>query len=89
MEENNKTGLHKLNLIDRKTLNITGIVKVNSSNPNNICLKLKESDIIISGANLNITNFNDNCIQIEGNVDSLKYSKQSQAKSSFFKRIFK
>lgn len=89
MEENIKIGLHKLNLVDRQTLNVTGVSKVISSNPNNICLKLKDSDLNIAGTNLNIAQFNDNSIEISGIIDTLKYSKLSSSKTGFFKRIFK
>lgn len=89
MEENIKTGLHKLNLVDRQTLSATGISKVNSSNPNCVSLKLKDTDLLINGTNLNIVHFNDNAIEIVGMIDTIKYSKQSQTKTGLFKRIFK
>lgn len=89
MEENIKTGLHKLSLVDRQTLTVNAVSKVISSNTNCVVLKLKESDIIISGSNLNIGHFNDNIIEITGIVDNIKYTKQSQTKTGLFKRIFK
>lgn len=89
MEENIKTGLHKLNLVDRQTLNVSGVSKVISSNPNSITLKLKDTDFLINGSNLNITHFSDNSIEITGTIDSMKYSKQSQTKTNLFKRVFK
>lgn len=89
MEENIKTGLHKLNLVDRQTLTISGLSKVISSNATCISVKLKDTDLIITGSNLNISHYNDNSIEITGTVDCLKYTKQSQNKTSFFKRIFK
>jgi len=87
MEEKNK--IHKLNLIDRKNLTISDIIKVISSNSNNIILKLKDSNLEIYGTNLSIINFYDNNIFIEGNFDSLKYSKKFKIKDNFLKRIFK
>lgn len=89
MEDKEKVGIHKINLIDRKNLNITGVIKVISSNSNIAVLKLKESNLEIHGCNLSIESFCDNIINLEGNIDSLKYSKQFKVKENFFKRIFK
>ncbi len=84
-----KIGSHKVFITDRENINITGVNKVVSSNQNQIVLNLKESDLIVLGTNLSIVEFNDNNIQITGTLDSLKYTKQSKNKESFFKRIFK
>ena len=79
----------ELNLLDRKSLSITGVLKVICSNSNNIILKLKETNFEIIGRDLSINSFNENNINIDGNIDSLKYSKKFKNKESFFKRIFK
>ena len=87
MEE--RVGIHKINLVDRTNIYITGVIKVLSSNNSSIILKLKESDLIINGNNLSIENFSDGNINICGTLDSLKYSKQTKIKENFLKRIFK
>ena len=87
MEE--KVGIHKLNLTDRNNINISGVLKVLSSNNNGIILKLKDSNLSLSGSELSIDSFSDGQILITGTLDSLKYSKTSKIKEGFFKRIFK
>ena len=84
-----KVGIHKLSLIDRNNINISGVVKVLSSNNNTVILKLKDTNLILSGSNLTIDNFSDGNILISGTLDSLKYSKTTKIKEGFFKRIFK
>lgn len=84
-----KVGIHKIFLTERNNINISGVIKVLSSNANQIILSLKETDLTINGTNLSIESFNDGNILITGTLDSLKYSKQSKVKENFFKRIFK
>lgn len=76
-----------LNLINRKTLNIEGIVEIIASNDNNITLKLKDTILTIYGSNINITklDINSGILQADGNFDSFKYGKSG----NIFKRIFK
>lgn len=85
----NKVCLHKLNLVDRNNINLSGVLKVLNSNSNGIILKLKDTNLSLSGSNLSIESFCDNQIFITGTLDQLKYSKTSKIKEGFFKRIFK
>lgn len=87
--EENKTLNSKLNLIDRKELSISGVIKVLSSNNNLISLKLSTTDLEIMGSNLTIKSFNENNISIEGLIDIIKYTKTSKKKECFIKRIFR
>ena len=87
--EEQKVGIHKINLIDRNNMLITGVLKVINSNNNSVILKLKDTDLIISGNNLSIESFTDCQINLTGTLDLLKYTKSSKIKESFFKRIFK
>lgn len=87
MEE--KKLLHKLNLMERKNLNLSGVEKVLSSNPSCISVKLNSTNLEIYGNELSITSFVDNNLEITGNVDILKYTKSSKQKDNIFKRIFK
>lgn len=87
--EEQKLGLHKINIVDRSAIVITGVKKVISSNQNTVVLKLKDSDLVLTGSNLSMENFIDNTINMTGTIDSIKYTKQSHIKESFFKRVFK
>lgn len=84
-----KVGIHKIFLTERNNINISGVIKVLSSNVNQITLCLKDTDLTINGTNLSIESFNDGNILITGTLDCLKYLKQSKVKENFFKRIFK
>lgn len=84
-----KVKIHKISLTERNNINISGVIKVLSSSANQICLNLKETDLVLLGTNLSIESFNDGNIFIVGTLDSLKYSKTSKQKENFFKRIFK
>lgn len=87
--EEQKIGLHKINITERNSVLISGVSKVISSNSNTVILKLKESDLAITGTNLCLENFIDNTINMTGTIDSIKYTKQSHSRESFVKRIFK
>ncbi|MGN1208110.1 MAG: YabP/YqfC family sporulation protein [Christensenellales bacterium] len=84
-----KVGIHKIGATERNNLNISGVMKVLSSNTNTIVLKLKETDLMVCGTNLSIESFVDGNILVLGTLDQLKYSKTSKNKEGFFKRIFK
>jgi len=87
--EEKKVLIHKLNLTDRKNLNITGVEKVISSNPTCIFVKLSNTDLEIHGSELCINGFIENNIEINGIIDNLKYTKTNKQKDNIFKRIFK
>lgn len=87
--EENKVGIHRINLLERNNITISGVIKVLSSNNSGIILKLKDSNLSIGGSELSIDSFNDGQILITGTLDSLKYSKSSKIKEGFLKRIFK
>lgn len=76
-----------LNLINRKSISIEGIVEIIASNDNNICLKLKDTLLNITGSNINIIklDISSGLLQAEGNFDSIKYGKSG----NIFKRLFK
>ena len=90
MENNSteKTKIHEsIELTNRKTLKMEGIIEVNSSSETLLSAKLKDTTITISGQNLKITRLDVNLglLDIEGNIDSIKYGKSG----SIFKRLFK
>ena len=84
--EKNKIN-ENLTLINRKSLKLEGIIEVNSSSDTLVSAKLKDTVISITGQNLHITRLDVNLgfLDIDGNVDSIKYGKNA----NIFKRIFK
>lgn len=85
----NRESVHKINLTARNNIIISGVVKVLSSNETSITLNLFDTNLSLFGTKFSIESFNDGVVQISGTLDSLKYSKQTRQKESFFKRIFK
>jgi len=95
MPENEKPGTvkmreHKLTLINRENLSITGLESVVSVNADMLVLKLSGEMLSITGTELHITKLDveQGMIELEGIVDSIKYS-TSQQKLSLLKRLFK
>lgn len=80
--------LHSLTLEEQKRLNLTGILNVDSFNEKEVCLKLAENTLHITGANLNVEKLNveDGTLSILGDISAIRYS---GAKQSIIKRIFK
>jgi len=82
----------KSNLVlnNRNELNITGIKKVRSTEPNLIVANLDNGNIIISGSNLSVgrLDIKEGVLELTGVVDSIKYSSQT-SKSFSLKNMFK
>lgn len=80
----------KVVLENRKLLTIYGATKVVSSTSTQAVVEVTESNIIISGSNLEVVKLNleDKEVEFSGEVNSIKYSTK-QEKTSFLKRIFK
>ncbi|MEJ6952136.1 sporulation protein YabP [Natronospora cellulosivora (SeqCode)] len=92
IEEKTNTGqkLHKLNLSNRKELEISGVQEVISFNEDKILLQTIQGILDIKGSELNIQNLNldDANIKVSGLIFSLIYS-DKQKEKSILKKIFK
>lgn len=89
IDEKEFTG--KIILTNRKELSLNGVQKVNSATENVVNLKCNQTDLIIQGSDLHIKKLDieQRFVEIEGQVDSMKYTKGSSKKNGFIKRIFK
>lgn len=78
----------KLELINRNTLNLSGVEKVYGANPSKIILKVCGSNMGVAGNNLTIDKLDTDAgnIMIVGQIDEIKYSAE---KKGILKRIFK
>jgi len=79
---------HKIICDARKTLQLTGVEKVESSNEVQIVCIVMNSPLVITGKNMHVKKLDveQGQVEIEGNIDSIKYQAERQ---NFFKRIFK
>jgi sporulation protein YabP len=86
----NPTTKSNLVLNNRNELNITGIKKVRSTEPNSVVANLDNGNVIINGSNLSVSRLDikEGVLELNGTVDSIKYSNQS-SKSFSLKNMFK
>ncbi len=79
---------HSLSMTDRKKISLTGVNKVESSNPTEVIMETCLGRLAICGSELKIDKFDvsDGNLTVAGNVDSIKYAAPKQ---SLLKRIFK
>ena len=81
---------HKVELDHLHAMSVTGVADVPTFTDKTVVIRLKGETLTVSGQNLSVKNLDvsDGKLQIEGQVNALKYS-SSAPPSSFAKRIFK
>ena len=84
---------HAISIVERKSINLTGVKKIDSFNSNEFLLDSNMGYITLKGSNLEIVKldtFQGN-VSIKGTINSLaytdKYSKQKE--ESIFNKLFK
>ena len=79
-----------LRLVNRNSLTISGIKKVTSFSPNQILLVALDTNMQITGKQLQTTKLDEENgeLVVEGIIDSIKWI-EKQEKISLLKRIFK
>lgn len=83
-----KNASHSFSVTDRKKATMTGIVKVDSSDSQELVLTSALGKLEIKGSELKITRFDEASgdLAFTGKIDGIKYV---QAKQPLVKRIFK
>lgn len=78
-------------MVGREKLNINGIKKIRSSEPEQIVLALENNSIVISGVNLTVTSANiaNGEIEILGLVNGIKYTNAAGKKKFSLKNMFR
>lgn len=93
MTERREDHTHKILLIDRKLLTVSGVKKVNSFDPKEVVLDTVKGGLIIKGQELGVKNLNleQTEVEIEGQIDLFQYSTSRSKASSkgVWERIFK
>lgn len=87
ISEQSKITNENIFLQNRKSIKIEGLVEILSTNDNNITLKMKDTNLLISGNNISITKLDiaTGILEAEGFFDNIKFGKSG----NIFKRIFK
>ena len=88
-----ETVSHAINIIERKSINLTGVKKIDSFNSNEFLLDSNMGYITLKGSNLEIVKldtFQGN-VSIKGTINSISYSDKynKQKEESVFNKLFK
>lgn len=80
----------QLVLKNRTNLTLSGVEKVYETNENKIQLKVSNSNLLITGENLNISRLDveSGNVSVEGKINELKYL-SNESKGNIFKKLFK
>lgn len=93
MEQKQEVGTHRLSLIGRKTLSLTGVKEVISFDAKEVILETVQGILLLRGDEMNVTRLlvEKGEVDLEGRIDSLVYTergKGSKRSESFAKRLF-
>ena len=88
-----ETVSHAINIIERKSISLSGVKKIDSFNSNEFLLDSNMGYITLKGSNLEIVKldtFQGN-VSIKGTINSISYSDKynKQKEDSVFNKIFK
>ena len=86
-----ENGKSDLTLLNRNQLNVSGVKKIKSSEPEQIVLILQDSALMICGANLSVASASIQTgeVSIGGLVKSLRYTGVSDKRKFSFKNMFR
>jgi len=93
MEQKQELGTHKLSLIGRKTLTLSGVKEVISFDAKEVILETVQGMLLLRGDEMNVTRLlvEKGEVDLEGRIDSLIYTergKGAKRSESFAKRLF-
>ena len=81
----------EIKIVDRKRINLTGIKKLISFNPQEFLIDSKLGTILLKGNNLELIRLDtsDGILSIKGIINSLNYMDENKKELSFIARLFK
>ena len=85
---------HNINIIGRKSINLTGIKKIDNFDEHEFLLETNMGNLLIKGEGLEIIKLDtyQGDVSIKGRIDSLTYTQNSNKKQkneSVFSKLFK
>ena len=96
MDKDNSIGSynHSINLLERKTLVITGVKKIDNFDNNHFLLDTSMGYMIVKGEELSLIKLDTLAghVSIKGNINSIEYIMENTKKNkeeSVFSRVFK
>ncbi len=80
---------HQILLQNKKSLTMTGVTRVDSTNETGLSVMIGDTPLDIVGENMHISKLDveKGIIELEGEINTIKYDKKS--KGNFVKRLFK
>ena len=90
LEEKQTSGTHKLTMLARKTLSLTGVKEVISFDTKEVVLATTQGMLVVRGDGLNVNRLlvEHGEVDIEGRVDSMIYSERGKKEEALWKRLF-
>jgi len=94
MDKDILTGNHNITINTRKSINITGVKKIENFDENEFLLETNMGYLMIKGSNLEIIKLDtyQGDVSIKGKIDSLNYlenGKKQEKQESVFSKLFK
>ena len=82
---------HKITLVDRKRLEITGVIEVESFDENAIVMSTSQGDLTVRGEGLHIEtlSLDGGALKVDGTVESLTYEDSVDDRGSLWSRLFR
>lgn len=90
-EKKNVKLSHNLILKERKSLNISGVLDVDSFDDNAVVAYTDLGELTIKGSNLHISkiNLDSGDLELDGEVYALEYAEDRPAEKGFFSKLFR
>ncbi len=91
METQTVGSAHKVTLVDRRRLEITGVEEVESFDENTIVMSTCQGDLVVRGEELHIEtlSLDGGALRVEGTVESLTYEDAPESRGGLWSRLFR
>ncbi len=82
---------HKVTLLERGRLEITGVEEVESFDESTIIMSTNQGDLTVRGEGLHIETLSleGGALKVEGKVESLSYEDRGDSRESLWSRLFR
>ena len=91
MENMAQLGTHKVTLLDRNRLEITGVEEVESFDEGTIIMSTNRGELVVRGQGLHIgtLSLEGGALKVDGTVESLSYEDTPEDRGGLWSRLFR
>ena len=91
MENMAQLGTHKVTLLDRNRLEITGVEEVESFDEGTIIMSTNRGELVVRGQGLHIgtLSLEGGALKVDGTVESLSYEDTPEDRGGLLSRLFR